>query len=704
MTRKEKKELKKQRLKAKEKKHKGFNVFVGFILGMYLTISGYLIYNLYNLTGVEDLIRYIVMGVLALTDLIIIIRYFRLKRRTLLRKYIVFTFVLLIFGALQFFIAYTINKGLNVIDNISTKQYKTYKTSLIALKDGNIKKVSDIKDSTKIGRVSDTSDIENNQLSEYIMDKRNISEDQIVDYDDPITLLYDLYEKKEIEAAFVSGSYVDIYKTMQKFENIQTEVVELDKYSKKMKVKKDKTTMASTKNIKEPFTMLLMGVDTQGDITETSGLGDSLTLVTFNPETLNVTILSIPRDTFVPISCYRNVRSKITHAASGGDKCMISTIQNFFDVNIDYYVKVNFSGLIKIVDALGGIDVDVPYSFCESDENRMFKDPIFLEKGYQHLNGRQALGLSRNRKTYPTCGAKWNKGTRNDFVRGQNQQLVINAIINKAKNIRSVDQFYDLLDAVGGSIVTNMDRKQILSFYNIFKNVLVYSSDLTDSNNIIDMQKLYLNGSGAMIQDGIMTSMNLYEYIPSTQSLNAIKKAMKVNLGQANEEVAKEFSFSADKPYEQQVIGKNLSGGIASYPTVPTTTESDNKCTGDNEELGEDKKTCVCKWGYEKKNGSNNCTKKESVRCTGDNEEPDAEGVECRCKTGYTKVGGVCTSNSSNDSGSGGSSGGSGTGTGQSGNSGTGNSGSENESGQSGTGTGSTDSGNTESGSESGNE
>ena len=683
MTRKEKKELKREKLKAKEKKHKVFNVIVGFLLGMYITISGYLIYNLYRLTGIENLIRYIIIGVLALSDLFILIKYFRMKRKTLLRKYIIFALVLLILGGIQLFIGYTINKGLNVIDNIASKEYKIYKTSLVALKDGNIQKVSDISDTTKIGMVSDENDIENHVLAKQLMKKDKIDQDQIVDYDDPITLLYDLYEKKDIEAAFISGSYVDIYKTMQKFENIETDLIELDKYSKKMKVKKDKVLQASSKSVSEPFTMLLMGVDTQGNITETSGLGDSLTLVTFNPNTLNVTILSIPRDTFVPISCYRNVKSKITHAASGGDKCMITTIENFFDVDIDYYIKVNFTGLIKIVDALGGIDVDVPYAFCESDENRMFKNPIFLEAGYQHLNGRQALGLSRNRKTYPTCGAKWNKGTRNDFVRGQNQQLVINAIINKAKTIRSVDQFYSLMDAVGGSIVTNMDRKQILSFYNLFKQILVYSSDLTDDNNIIDMQKLYLNGSGAMIQDGIMTSMNLYEYIPSTQSLNAIKKAMKVNLGLVEEKPKKEFSFSADEEYEQEVIGKNLSGGVASYPTVPTTEEDSNKCTGENEELGADKVTCVCKNGYTKKDGV--CTKKDAnedtVKCT----NGTIEGGNCICWKDYedTDGDGVCTaisSSSSNESSSGSS---------ESGNT------------DSSSGSGSSESGNTDSGSDS---
>ena len=674
------KKVEKQNVK---KKRRGLNTFTGFILGMYLAVSVYFIYNLYGLTGVENLIRYIVMGVVGLIDLILIIRYFRIKRKLLIRKYIGYILLLLIFGGIQFFIGYTLNRGLNVVDNISSKDYKVYKTSLITMADSNLKKVTDITEGTKIGRVKDSNDIENNKLSQNIIDKYNIKEDSIVDYDDPITLMYELYEK-QIDAAFISGSYIDIYKTMQKFENIATDVRQLAKYSKKMKVQKENIVKASSKDITEPFTMLLMGVDTQGDITNTSGLGDSLTVVTFNPNTLNVTILSIPRDTFVPISCYRNVRSKITHAASGGDKCMINTIENFFGIKIDYYMKINFSGLIKIVDALGGIDVDVPYSFCESDENRMFKDPIFLEKGMQHLNGRQALGLSRNRKTYPTCGAKWNQGTRNDFVRGQNQQLVINAIINKAKQLDSLDKFYNLLDAVGGSISTNMSKKQILSFYNIFKKMLMNSSDLTEGNNIIEMQKMYLNGRGAMIQDGIMTSMNLYEYIPSTQSLNAIIKAMKINLELESEEPAKSFSFSADQSYEQKVIGKDLYGGIASYPTVPTTSTSttdENKC-GENEELGADKKTCVCKVGYLKKDGK--CEKNtDKVECTGANEEPGADGVTCVCKWGYEKVSGVCTKK---DSGSGSGSGESGSGSG----SGSGESGSGSESGSTESGSGDT--------------
>ena len=635
----------------KEKKHKGLNIFTGFILGMYLVVSGYLIYNLYMLTDIENLIRYAAMIGLGILDIFLIIRYFVMRKKAKVIKYIVMILVLIILGGVQFFISYSLGKGLNLIDNISRKDTKVYKTSLIALKSSNLTKVSDITDDTKIGMVSDEEDVENNILAKELQEKDKISDKSIKDYEDPVTMLYELYEGK-INAAFISGGYIDLYKGMQKFEHIADDVVEIDKYSKKMKVKESSGSKASTKSITEPFTLLLLGVDSEEeDISNAFGLGDSIMVITFNPKTLNATVFSIPRDTFVPISCYRNVRSKITHAASGGDSCMINTIQNFLDVHIDYYAKVNFRGLIKIVDSLGGIDVEVPYSFCESDESRSYDNTIYVEKGLRHLNGKEALALSRNRHTNEFCGSFWNQGERSDFVRGQNQQLVINAIVNKVKSMSSIDQLYSLLDAVGGSMTTNMDRNQILSFYNIFKRILLYSEDLTSGNNIIDMQKLYLNGSGALIQDGIMSGMNLYEYVPSTESLNAIINAMKENLELKDVEPSYSFSFSADKEYEQKVIGKDLYGGIASYPSIDDsgsgTEQSSGSCSGENEEMGADGVTCVCKNGYEKVSGV--CTKKadkDEAEC-GTNEELGADKQTCVCKPGYEKQDGVCVEESS---------------------------------------------------------
>ena len=624
---------KKEEEQVKNKKvYKGLNIFAGVIVGMFVCITVYLIYNLSKLSGIEDLIRYIVMIALGLVSIFVVFRYFRFKKNAKIGKYIIFILVLTIIGTGEFFVSSTISKSVSFIDKLN-KDEVTYKSSLIALKTGDYNTLNKAKEG-KIGIISDENDTEGYVLAQNIIKKDKIKASNLVKYDDYMSMLNDLYDG-EVGSIFVSGSYADKYSSIDKYAKIDEEVKELDSYSKRMKKQVDKTTEVSTKKVTEPFTMLLLGVDSPTeDISKASGLGDSIMLVTFNPKTLTATMFSIPRDTFVPITCYRNARSKITHAAAGGDSCMISTVENFTGIDIDYYAKINFKGLVKIVDAVGGIDVDVPYAFCEQNSNRSFSstDMVYVEKGLQHLNGEQALALSRNRKEVPECGKQWNKGTRNDFVRGQNQQLIIKGIINKMKNIKSINQLYEVLDAISVSLDTNLTREQILGFYNVFKKVLLNSDSLSDSNDIIKIQKTYLNGSGGLMLDNV-AGMNLYEFVPSTQSLNAIIKAMKVNLELVKEEYDTSFSFSIDNKYEQKVIGADLYGGVASYPSKTDTTSSDSKC-GTNEELGADGVSCVCKNGYTK-NSSGICEKKDS-KC-GTNEELGADGTSCVCKNGYTR-------------------------------------------------------------------
>ncbi len=607
------------------KNHKFLKLFSGFIVGMFICVTVYLIYVISRYNGVENLFRYIIMAILVIICLIAFIKCIRLKKIDKLSKYIIFILILLIFGAAEFFIGINLNKLISYTDKIN-KNEVTYISTLISLVNGNYDTLKKAKEG-KIGIISDTDSIDY-ELASYIIEKDNISEDNLVEYDDYPTMLYDLYNE-DIDAIFISGDYVGTYSSIEMYENIKDEVVELDKYSKKMKRQDEEVIETSDKKLTEPFTILLLGVDSPTeDISQASGLGDSIMLVTFNPNTLTATMFSIPRDTYVPITCYRNALSKITHAASGGDSCVINTVENFTGIDIDYYAKINFKGLVKIVDALGGIEVDVPYSFCEQNSNRSFApgDLQYVKEGLQTLNGEQALALARNRKEVPQCGREWNQGTRNDFVRGQNQQKVVKGIINKLKTIKSINQLYEVLDAVSISLDTNLTREQILSFYNVFKKILLNSNSLSDSNDIINIQKTYLNGSGGLIYDNIM-KMKLYEYVPSSQSLNAIVKAMKVNLELEEEEYDTSFSFSIDDKYEEKVIGSDLYGGIASYPD-PTPT------CGTNEELGADGVTCVCKNGYSK-NSSGVCEKVEPV-CE-ENEELGADGVSCVCKQGYSR-------------------------------------------------------------------
>ena len=618
-----------------KKRNKNLSLFSSVIVGMFLVATVYFILNLLKLTGIETLIRYIVIGLLIIFMLYVIKKNFSLKVQPKRYKIILFSLILIILGGAMLYASYIIARGINVVDNMN-KNKVTYSSALIAMKK-NSEVTKESVPSKKIGIITDTEDLEGYVLAQNIMKKLGITDSNLVKYDEYITMLKDLYSG-EIDAAFVSGGYVEKYSSISNFENIKEDVKVISKYKKMMKKQVTSHTKVSTKSVTEPFTMLLLGVDSpEENIADAVALGDTIMVITFNPNTLNATLFSIPRDTYVPITCYGNAMSKITHAASGGDSCMIETVQNFIDIDIDYYAKINFRGLMNLVDALGGIDVDVPYSFCETDENRTFYNAVFVKKGYQHLDGRSALGLSRNRKYYPTCGEEWNEGDRSDFIRGQNQQLVLKAILKKAKQIRTVDQFYNVLDTISKSMDTNLSREQILGFYNVFKKVLLSTDSLTDGNDVISMQRTFLRGGGGIIMDGV-AGTGLYEFVPSQEGLDAITKAMRINLELEEEEYDKSFSFSIDNPYEAEIIGEDLWGGVKSYPKVSTEEETPTETVtcGSNEELGADGKTCLCKSGYSKKDGV--CVKDDS-----DEEENTCEngtmddGETCQCWAGYHK-------------------------------------------------------------------
>lgn len=186
-------------------------------------------------------------------------------------------------------------------------------------------------------------------------------------------MVNDLYDGN-VDAIFISHQYTSMYSSIEHFANIGDETKVLFTKKKKMEKKEDLNSN-TTANVTEPFTMLIMGVQSPDDDLEalpTSFNADTLILLTFNPKTLNATIVSIPRDTFVPIMCMRNqIQNKITHSGWSGESCVIKTVENFTGLDINYYVKVNFMGVVKLVDAVDGIQVDVPYSFCEQNSKEL---------------------------------------------------------------------------------------------------------------------------------------------------------------------------------------------------------------------------------------------------------------------------------------------------------------------------------------------
>lgn len=549
-------EQEKQVKKGKKNKFKKvINITSILMFISYLFLS----YSILLISGVETELRYIGIGILLLINLIVIFLLRKIIKKKKTSRYIIYFIILLILTVGQATLGYFVFKTYSSINNIN-KDKITYSTSLVVRTDSKIEELKDLKDK-KIGILNDKSDIDNHVLGMQLIKNEKLNDNNtIVDYDDLSSLISDLYKKK-VDAIIVSSNYVTMFKSIETYSKIEEEtkvIKSLEKTYKKSEISKitgeDDTTLNQNSSIKEPFTLLLMGVDATGDKLNknATGNGDSLMLITFNPKTLNATMLSIPRDSYVYIP-NMGKENKITHAAWGGTNHMIRTIENFTDVKINYYMKINFRGVVKLVNALGGVYIDVPTDMCTSDSNR--SGTICLKKGYQKLNGEQALSFARNRYAFAT----------GDLQRGTNQQIVVQAMLNELKNIKSASQALNILDTVSESMDTNFTTKQLLSFYDIFKTVLETSSN---DSNLINVQQLYLAGSSQNIYDE-RTGLVLYNYIPNQSSLNKIKDAMKKNLSTSTKTMTKEMDFDIEDKFEMTTIGKTGLSATKLYTLLP---------------------------------------------------------------------------------------------------------------------------------------
>ena len=524
-----------------------------------LSISiGYFTYAMILLKSIETPLR---IGIIIFFILLSILCVRSIIKNTFKKKksrIIITTIISIIFSLVIVIIGYNINKIYSAISSISSTT-QTYSSSIVTLQESKLEKIEDLTNE-KIGILNDTESIDGYQIPQEIIKENNI-QNELVEYGNYLELINALLEEK-IDAIFLPTNYSILFANIEGLENLKetTKII----YTKDKNVKVEKT--LNSKNLDEPFTVLLMGVDSeQENIQGSSFNGDSLVLITFNPKTLNATMLSIPRDTYVPITCFAGQKkNKITHAAWYGETCMMSTIENMFNIDIDYYVKINFKGVTNIVDALGGVDVDVPYSFCEQNSNREFGNgTVYVREGFQTLNGEQALALARNRHPWTEyCSYEWTNYNSNDFIRGQNQQLVIQGMLNKIKNINSVDTFYDMLNSISNSMETNMTTENILSFYNIAKDIL--SKNTSETSNlaeIIGFERMYLSGYDQMIVDydginGSGSGLALYNFVPYQGSMQDISDAMKANLGLQEKKTIKSFDFDINEEYEEYVIGK----------------------------------------------------------------------------------------------------------------------------------------------------
>lgn len=257
------------------------------------------------------------------------------------------------------------------------------------------------------------------------------------------------YTNKDVQVLVMNDSMISVISTQ--YEDFADQIKIIKKYEYKKLVQ----TQKSTVNVKkDPFVIYVSGISSDdGADSELSdrGLSDVNILAVVNPETRQILLVTTPRDSYIKITGPdgRKGYDKLTHAGNYGVEASMETLEDLYGVNIDYYVKINFSGCVAVVDALGGITIDSEVEFtCGQDASPI---PYHFVKGENECDGEMAVAFSRERHAF----------LAGDFQRGRNQTAAIKAILQKATSPAILTKYSAVLDAVSDMFLTNIPTSTI---------------------------------------------------------------------------------------------------------------------------------------------------------------------------------------------------------------------------------------------------
>lgn len=269
---------------------------------------------------------------------------------------------------------------------------------------------------------------------------------ELIDYDDPVKFFEDLQDGN-IDAVIASETVYGLLQEDLSYMKLNLKKVHTVGVPIKEKINEVVKVVDVTNT---PFNIYIAGGDKFGSIDKVMNTDVNM-VVSVNPINHKILLTSIPRDYYINLpSKGEDAYDKLTHAGYYGVQESIRAVEKLLDIEINYYAKVNFSTIQKVVDAIGGVDVKSDYAFRFADEwNNMF---FTYKKGINHLNGKQALGFARERESF----------SDGDVERVKNQQKVIDAIINKMTSSKElIGKYTNILDAISANFSTNLDRNSI---------------------------------------------------------------------------------------------------------------------------------------------------------------------------------------------------------------------------------------------------
>ena len=455
------------------------------VLGLQFVSSAFLLYFVYNLGILPTNYFYALVAGLALLLIVmfILMRPSKEEGKGLI-KIRVSKIVSLVLSIAMIVGAVYVDKSSKLLDDVSGADEQTTRFTTYVLKDSEYKSVADL-DFLSIGMCKIYDKAEHYKEAYNVMFHMN-SDMRIHEYDSYEAMVEDLYNGK-IEAIFVNQAFHSVIEGYK--ETFNEDVMSWGSYDivdHIIDISKDVNVTNSV------FTIYLSGIDTTGRVSTVSR-SDVNMIITVNPVTKDILMTSIPRDYYVTLD-NMGKKDKLTHAGLGGIENSVKTIENFMDIDINYYVRVNFTSVIKIVNALGGVTVNSPVSFTTRVGNYQIK------KGKNKLNGEKALAFVRER--YHLGGG--------DGDRVKNQQRLLRAMLDKVTSPSMITRFSGVLDSVKGSFETNMSSEDML------KLIQMQLSDNAEWNFYSNV----LKGTGKSMKGGAyIPNVKLYYNIPSEDSI-----------------------------------------------------------------------------------------------------------------------------------------------------------------------------------------
>lgn len=318
-----------------------------------------------------------------------------------------------------------------------------------------------------------------------------------------LTELADGILNGEVNAMLLNSGYLSVYEDMDGYTDFSTKIKEVGTVEVESTIQSAEESTPvepiTTANGGKVYTIYLSGIDTRGEMTAKSR-SDVNIIATVNTDTHEILLVSTPRDYFVPLSISGGAPDKLTHAGIYGIDVCMDTLGMLYDIDINYYFRINFGGFVKVIDALGGITVNSDYDF---DSKNILG--YHFNKGENYVNGEQALIFARERYAFQ----------EGDRQRGKNQMEVIRGVVKKALSPEILTSYSSILSSLDGCFGTNITYEEIAQ---ILQQQLTNGGDWT-------IVSYSVNGTGATEKPYSM-SQKAYVMVPDYDTVNKAKSLM----------------------------------------------------------------------------------------------------------------------------------------------------------------------------------